>query len=195
MLFSSVTFPALDCFIGIERFMAREDDDFTTLFQANYAALCRFLECLMGGGREAVAAQDIAQESFMRLYKLGQGALPAGEARFWLFRVARNLALNEISRRETRGKFVRRVRELFGSQKPHQAEKLEREEQKQILLRLLKTLPEHQRAALLLREQEEMSYREIARVLNISESKVKVDIFRARSSLRALISEFVNARH
>jgi DNA-directed RNA polymerase specialized sigma24 family protein len=36
----------------------------------------------------------------------------------------------------------------------------------------------------LLREQEQLSYREIGQVLNISESKVKVDIFRARASLR-----------
>jgi DNA-directed RNA polymerase specialized sigma24 family protein len=37
---------------------------------------------------------------------------------------------------------------------------------------------------LLLREQEQLSYREIGEVLNVSESKVKVDIFRARASLR-----------
>ena len=45
-------------------------------------------------------------------------------------------------------------------------------------------MPEDQRAALLLREQEQLSYREIGEVLNISESKVKVDIFRARAALR-----------
>jgi RNA polymerase sigma-70 factor (ECF subfamily) len=173
--------------------MAREDEEFTLIFQANYAGLCRFLECMLGG-RGGLAAQDIAQESFMRLYKLGAGALPIAEARFWLFRVARNLALNEISRQETRGKLVRRVRELFGQREPDPAENLEHEERRQALLKLLKTLPEHQRAALLLREQEEMSYREIARVLNISESKVKVDIFRARTSLRARLNELVNAR-
>ncbi|MBD0372596.1 MAG: RNA polymerase sigma factor [Pyrinomonadaceae bacterium] len=172
--------------------MARETEDFTAVFQANYAGLCRFLECMMGG-RVAVV-QDIAQESFMRLYKLGPGALPLGEARFWLFRVARNLALNEISRRETRTRFLARVRELFRQQQPDPAKNLELEEQKQLLLALLKSLPEHQRAALLLREQEEMSYREIARVLNISESKVKVDIFRARSRLRAGLNELINAR-
>ena len=173
--------------------MARETDEFTLVFQANYAGLCRFLECMLGGRGQA-SAQDIAQESFMRLYKLGQGALPREEARFWLFRVARNLAINELSRRETRGKFVRRVRELFRQREPDPAAHLELEERKQVLLELLKTLPEHQRAALLLREQEEMSYREIARVLNISESKVKVDIFRARTSLRARLNELVNAR-
>lgn len=167
--------------------MARDDEDFTMIFQANYASLCRFLECLMGG-RETTA-QDIAQESFMRLYKLGPGALPVAEARFWLFRVARNLALNEISRRETRRRLINRVRDLFRSHEPGPEENLERAEQRRILLKLLKTLPEHQRAALLLREQEEMSYMEIARVLNISQSKVKVDIFRARSRLRAHLNE------
>jgi RNA polymerase sigma-70 factor (ECF subfamily) len=49
---------------------------------------------------------------------------------------------------------------------------------------MLKNLPEQQRAALLLREQEELSYTEIARVLGVSESKVKVDVFRARTALR-----------
>jgi len=171
--------------------MAREDEEFTLIFQANYAGLCRFLECMLGG--RGGLAQDMAQESFMRLYKLGAGALPVAEARFWLFRVARNLAINEISRQETRGKLARRVRELFGQRnEPDPAENLEYEERKRVLLKLLKTLPEHQRAALLLREQEEMSYREIARVLNISESKVKVDIFRARTSLRARLNELVD---
>lgn len=189
-----VTFPVLNCFIGVESFMARDDEDFTMIFQANYAGLCRFLECMLGsaGG----AAQDIAQESFMRLYKLGPDALPASEARFWLFRVARNLALNEISRRETRHRLllVRRVRDLFRNGPPDPAEELEQKERASILLDLLKTLPEHQRAALLLREQEEMSYREISRVLNISESKVKVDIFRARNRLRASLSAAGGAR-
>ena len=52
------------------------------------------------------------------------------------------------------------------------------------MLEMLQTLPEDQRTALLLREQEQLSYREIGQVLNISESKVKVDNFRARASLR-----------
>jgi RNA polymerase sigma-70 factor (ECF subfamily) len=49
---------------------------------------------------------------------------------------------------------------------------------------MLRTLPEDQRIALLLREQEQLSYKDISQVLNVSESKVKVDIFRARTALR-----------
>ena len=62
-----------------------------------------------------------------------------------------------------------------------------------MVLDLLQSLPEYQRAALLLREQSEMSYREIARVLDVSESKVKVDIFRARSALRSKWKEVESA--
>ena len=53
-----------------------------------------------------------------------------------------------------------------------------------MVLEMLKLLPEQQRAALLLREQEEMSYREIAEVLCVSEAKIRVDIFRARQRMR-----------
>ena len=60
----------------------------------------------------------------------------------------------------------------------------ETRERKQMVLEMLQTLPEDQRTALLLREQEQLSYREIGEVMNVSESKVKVDIFRARASLR-----------
>jgi RNA polymerase sigma-70 factor (ECF subfamily) len=63
-------------------------------------------------------------------------------------------------------------------------EQFELQERQQMVLDMLQSLPEDQRAALLLREQEQLSYREIAEVLSVSESKVKVDIFRARTALR-----------
>src|SRR5437868_8774953 len=145
--------------------MARDDEDFTMIFEAHYAGLCRFLECMMSG--TGCLAQDIAQETFMRLYRHGPESLPAGEARFWLFRVARNLAINELSRQQTRKKILGRVRNLFGQRAPDPEEDLEHKEQRRILFTLLNSLPEHERAALVLREQREMSYREIAHVLNI----------------------------
>ena len=120
----------------------------------------------------------------MQLYRAGLGTIVKDEARFWLFRVARNFALNELNRRNTRQRLVGKVLDAFRVEMPSPAEHLEATEQKELILSLLKHLPEHQRAALLLREQEEMSYGEIARVLNVSESKVKVDIFRARTTLR-----------
>lgn len=161
--------------------MAEDDQEFAMIFDEVYPNLCRFLECMLGGRG---GAQDIAQESFLRLYRKGVGSIPPSEARFWLYRVARNLALNELSKAQTRIRLFDKVAEAFRHRASDPEREYERDERNQIALALLKSLPEHQRAALLLREQEQMSYAEIAQVLGISESKVKVDIFRARNTWR-----------
>jgi RNA polymerase sigma-70 factor (ECF subfamily) len=164
--------------------MTSEDEDFAMFFNDLYPSLCRFLECMLGGRS---TAQDIAQESFLQLYRTGLGSFPEGEARFWLYRVARNFALNELSKGQTRQRLFEKVADVFRASRAkvlNPEQELEVAERGEILLEMLSTLPEQQRSALLLREQEEMSYREIAAVLSISESKVKVDIFRARNALR-----------
>jgi RNA polymerase sigma-70 factor, ECF subfamily len=162
--------------------MASEDDDFTTLFQDFYPSLCRFLESLLGG--RAALAQDLAQESFLQLHRTAWTSLAPGEARFWLYRVARNFAINEFRKGQTRYKFFDRVVEVMSPRTRNPEEEYETKERQRLVLDMWQSLPEDQRVALLLREQEQLSYREISTVLNVSESKVKVDIFRARTALR-----------
>jgi RNA polymerase sigma-70 factor (ECF subfamily) len=161
--------------------MWRDQQEFVAVFNEVFPKLCRFLEILLG---DRGAAQDVAQEAFLRLHRAGVDCIAADEARFWLFRVARNLALNELGKRQTRLKLIDKATNIFrrASLDPHAT--LEQRETKRLVRELLESLPEHQRSALLLREQEEMSYAEIGRVLNISEAKVKVDIHRARCGLR-----------
>jgi RNA polymerase sigma factor (sigma-70 family) len=162
--------------------MASQDDEFTMLFQDFYPSLCRFLECLLGG--RAPLAQDLAQESFLQLHRTAWGTLPVDEARFWLYRVARNLAINEFRKSHTRYRLFDRVVEAMRPAARNPEQEYETRERREMVLEMLQTLPEDQRAALLLREQEQLSYREIGEVLKVSESKVKVDIFRARAALR-----------
>ncbi|MDQ3585251.1 MAG: RNA polymerase sigma factor [Acidobacteriota bacterium] len=164
----------------------RDDEEFTLVFNENYSGLCRFLEGMTG--RRSVA-QELAQECFLRLYRTRSDRAPGEEARFWLYRVGRNLALNEIKRRKGRLRLVEKVFDVFRPARASPEEQCEAEERAAIVRRMFNCLPEHQRAALLLREGEEMSYAEIACTLGISESKVKVDIFRARQALRAKWNE------
>ena len=91
--------------------MASEDEEFTMLFQDFYPSLCRFLECLLGG--RAPLAQDLAQESFLQLHRTAWGTMPVGEARFWLYRVARNMAINEFRKSHTRYRLFDRVVETM----------------------------------------------------------------------------------
>jgi RNA polymerase sigma factor (sigma-70 family) len=162
--------------------MASEDEEFTTLFQDFYPSLCRFLECLLGG--RVALAQDLAQESFLQLHRTAWGTLPADEARFWLYRVARNFAINEFRKGQTHFKLFDRVVEEIRPRTRNPEEEYEAKERQQLVREMWQSLPEDQRVAMLLREQEQLSYREIGAVLNISESKVKVDIYRARTALR-----------
>lgn len=164
--------------------MASEEDEFALMFHELYPGLCRFIACLLGGRGTSGIAQDIAQESFLQLHQRGLRSLPAGEARFWLYRVARNFALNELNKGHTRQRLFSKVVDVFRAHVPTPEEEFELAERQDLVVDMLRTLTEPQRAALLLREQEELSYREIAAVLNVSESKVKVDVFRARTQLR-----------
>jgi RNA polymerase sigma factor (sigma-70 family) len=162
--------------------MASEDDEFTMFFLDFYPSLCRFIECLLGG--RVALAQDLAQESFLQLHKTVWGSLPPAEARFWLYRVARNFAINEFRKAQTRRRLLDRVVEVMLPRQRNPEEQYEAQERQELILDMLQSLPEDQRTALLLREQEQLSYREIGEVMNASESKVKVDIFRARTALR-----------
>jgi len=162
--------------------MASEDDEFTMLFLDFYPSLCRFIECLLGG--RVALAQDLAQESFLQLHRTAWGSLPPEQARFWLYRVARNLTINEFRKAQTRHRLFDRVVEVMLPRRRNPEEEYEVQERQELVLDMLQVLPEDQRTALLLREQEQLSYREIGEVMKASESKVKVDIFRARTALR-----------
>src|ERR1044071_3957163 len=103
--------------------MANTDAEFAEVFNEFYPSLCRFLECLLGGA--AGAAQDIAQESFMQLYRTGPEKIARDEVRFWLFRVARNFALNELNKRSTRQRLLGRVVDALRAEPPGPAAQFE----------------------------------------------------------------------
>jgi RNA polymerase sigma factor (sigma-70 family) len=162
--------------------MSWSDDTFTRVFERVHPGLCRYLEGMLGGSG---AAQEIAQEAMLRLYRLGPSAVAPGEERFWLYRVATNLAFNELRRATVRSRLAGAVAALVGRRDADPYERAETAERDRRLEAALARLPAAQRAAVLLRERDELAYAEIAHVLGVSLAKVKTDIFRARASLRA----------
>jgi RNA polymerase sigma factor (sigma-70 family) len=133
------------------------------------------------GSREE--AEDAVQTTFMNVFRgLRSGIVPRVEGA-WLFKIAHNVCLSR--RRSTR----RRGR----VESPNNFEVLQevvpaRERSTDELIRLhdaLETMPETQRRAILLREWQGLSYREIAEELQISQAAVETLIFRARRALAA----------
>lgn len=146
-------------------------------------------------------AQDIAQEVFLKAYEnfgmLQASATPGG----WLKTVATNLSLNYLSRYRKRWSFFsefRRQGESDGSDADEPVidvavpdtlfDDLAATERAAIVEQALAELPNPQRIALVLYHFEEMAYADIARRLNISLAKVKIDIMRGRNALATALA-------
>ena len=135
-------------------------------------------------------AQDITQDVFVSVWeKIGQFRFRS-KFSTWLYRIAKNLSLNEKSRR-TRRKTD--AVEVDDSQEwvlvDHQAPEDEvlASEQQQILHKALEKLKESHRTILVLREMEELSYEDLSAVLGCSIGRVKSRLYEARMQLRKIL--------
>lgn len=132
---------------------------------------------------EPEAAIDLVQEVFLRLHER-RGQLDRPECfRSWLFAAARHRCLTEL-RRSRRWEPI----EAAATEKLlvlPTADPREEEEELERLRRALGSLRIEFREVLILREYQELSYREIAEITESSESAVKSRLFKARQALHA----------
>ncbi|MEZ5465338.1 MAG: RNA polymerase sigma factor [Lysobacteraceae bacterium] len=134
----------------------------------------------MLGDREE--AEDVVQESFLRLWKHARRWKP-GAARFstWLFQVAANLCRDRLRRR--RGHDADAI-ERLADDAPSTGEQLQQDERDDEVRRAIRALPDRQREALLLSHYDGMGNPEAAAVMGISVEAVESLLARARRKLR-----------
>ena len=129
-------------------------------------------------------AEDLTQRVFIRIYRSSERYQAKAKFSTWFFTIARNLLIDEIKKRNRRPQMVFDEHiEKVGDMEDRHSEELT-----EILIRHLDSLPENHRTALLLRVQRELSYREIAEVMQRTEASVKTWIHRARLELRQSLS-------
>ncbi len=127
-------------------------------------------------------AEDIAQETFIRLVDHAPRYEGRGQFRAWLHTIARRLSLNAIRTRQRRPEVS--LEAAFDAPSRVNPEKaLELKEVRQALA----LLPKRQGQALWLKAAEGLSYREIASTLDCSEADVANAIFRGRETLSKLL--------
>ncbi len=169
------------------------DDEALEQLLARYSTQVVNLARRMLGDREA--AEDIAQEAFVRVYLARDRFRLDSDFRVWLFRIVGNLCRNELRRRgrkpvELAGDIADRAGTLpHAEARPDRA--AESEQLRAAIQDALQRLPENQRQAVLLRRYEGLSYAEIGQVLGCSEGAVDGLLSRARSSLRDYLAEFL----
>lgn len=149
-------------------------------------------------GRET-DAEDIAQQVFVRVWQSASRYEPGAKFTTWLLTITRNLVFNEMRRRR-RSKLVEMQSDEDGERFAQHADPTARSpasfaqdaELQSAISDAIGALPEAQRMAVVLRRFEELSYEEIAEILNTSVPSVKSLLFRARTELRERLKTFLN---
>ncbi len=154
--------------------------DFDTFFLAHYPRVVRSLTAI-GGNREMAA--DATQEAFLKAYARWRRIRRYSAPEAWVRRVALN-RLNDMRKAEQR----RRAREARVAE-PEGADDtaLAGVDGDGDVTALLARLPERQRAAMALYYVDDLSVREVARVMKISNGAVKFHLNRGRSALAGLL--------
>ncbi len=134
-------------------------------------------------------AEDLCHEAFIKYFER-RGSFPSiDEVKFWLIRVIRNISLNYEKRRARERLAIDRYKKVAKVEDRGEDEKLLLKEMEEAIQKALEELPYNLREVLVLKEYGGLSYKEIGKVVGISESNVKVRIFRAREKLSRLIKE------
>jgi RNA polymerase sigma-70 factor (ECF subfamily) len=132
-------------------------------------------------------AEDVVQDTLFNVWKKKEEWDSIHNLEAYCYRSTRNIAIDKISLKENQQEVLDERYDIPESSASVQIQ-LEREEQMLLLETFIRKLPEKQRTIFQLREVEEMSYKQIADVMNISEEQVKVNLFRSRQKLK----EFFN---
>lgn len=150
---------------------------------------------------DATEAEDLAQQVFVQVYK--SACRYRVEAKFstWLFTIARNLCLNELRRRsrhpadsleaQTQPEEEGPGRQFEDVRSVAAPDRLVQDELVAKVSEALKDLPENQRTAILLYQEQEKSYDEIAEILGTSLSATKSLIHRARETLKQRLKPYL----
>lgn len=151
--------------------------------------------------RNAAAAEDLAQEVFLRVYRSRETYEASAKFTTWLYRIATNLAVNHA--RDTRHE---RPEVQVSLDEPDEdtgttlelpdgalsAEQQIMQRERMLAIRqIVEALPEQQRLAVIMHKYQQMDYKQIADVLKKSESATKSLLFRAYETLREQLKEFV----
>lgn len=184
----------------VREFIAGNDAAFTVLVTKYKDPVTNYLNTMVGNYDVAV---DLAQETFLRVYRNIGRYSNIYQFSTWIYRIATNLAIDEIRYRKRRGRvFYNNVwgRTPAGESRPElqisderrspRAEVLRKESLK-VLKDAIRSLPEKYRTAFIMKEVQELPYETIAKVLKCSTGTIKSRLHRARELLQRKLEHYL----
>jgi RNA polymerase sigma-70 factor (ECF subfamily) len=181
----------------VRRAQAGDNEAFSRLVE-KYQKRVYFLAYGMLGNQED--ALDISQEAFLKAFRHLKGFRGGSDFYTWLYRIAYNLVIDFV-RKEGRKKnveyddtYVPPVEEsshALRSSYSHPGKELAQQELSRVIMNAIQSLPEQQRAVIVLREIEGLSYDEIARALDIRKGTVMSRLHYARQRLQEVLKPYL----
>jgi RNA polymerase sigma-70 factor (ECF subfamily) len=150
--------------------------DFHSVYNRYFDDVYRFSFWMSGSASEA---EDISSETFARAWVVRDN-LRAASLKAYLFTIARNL----FRKQQRKNRRLQPIDETVPDPQPGPHETLESRSELETTLWALQKLSEMDRTILILRSQSGLSYEEIAQLMELSISAVKVKIHRARLKIR-----------
>ena len=143
----------------------------------------------------ATLAEDLVQDTFIRVLKSIKRYTHEGSFSTWLYRIAVNLCKDHLKRKRlpmvslhdyyTTGSGEKiYVQDRVADENARTDDNLKAEEREELVRRLLAGLPEEQRIVILLKEYQELTFREIAEVLEVPEGTVKSRLYHALKAMK-----------
>ncbi|MEZ4649869.1 MAG: sigma-70 family RNA polymerase sigma factor [Candidatus Eisenbacteria bacterium] len=166
---------------------AGDDRAFQLLVERWQGRVLGYLARVLGSETEA---EDVAQETFVKVYASAGSYRPDGRFAGWLFRIARKQARSRLRRKKI-ARFLPFVGSEHDVSEPPRAEEDRRRHELREALRVaLGSLPARQREAFVLRYDARLGQREIARELGTSVSAVETLLHRAKRALREQLGDW-----
>lgn len=165
-------------------------DGFFEIYDAHHEAVRRFVQATI---RDDWAADDLVQETFLRVMDKVDTLKEPSSLRAWIYRIALNLCRDYLRSRSRRGREAGSQAEwdqlLDAMPAPCSSAEtaLARHQMNACMQHKIKMLPQSQRTVLCLFDVNGLSQQEIAEVLDISVQNVKVRLHRARKSLKKIL--------
>lgn len=165
--------------IAIITGVSRVSTTFEDIVRQREAQILRVAYRMLGNWADA---EDVAQEAFVKLHRHGLGFANDAAMGSWLYRVAVNVCMDRL--RASRPSLE--LTEVAAGSANAEAT-LQAADDKRLLMAAMAQLPERERAAVVLREIEELSTAEVAAILGSTEVTVRSQVSKAIGRLRQLL--------
>ena len=136
-------------------------------------------------------AEDVVQDTMIKVWNACDRWQELDSIEAYSLTIARNLSLDRIKKMDNQNDSLEeQTTERLDETSSTPSERMIQKDKLNIVRNIINELPEKQRSCLQLRDIEGKSYKEIANILSITEDQVKVNIFRARQTVKQRFQQF-----